>query len=138
MAIGLFLISTNLVLVGAVLFSAVLLFQVVTLPVEFNASNRAKALIMEHGIITAQEREGMDRVLNAAALTYVAAAVSTLLTLLYFLWRAGLLGRCWYRGNPPHTVSVVERWRRHPPSIMVRRIPMVSNHVHVKHFSKMC
>ena len=40
----------------------------------------------------AQEREGVDRVLNAAALTYVAAAVSTLLTLLYFLWRAGLLG----------------------------------------------
>ena len=62
MAIGLFLISTNLVLVGAVLFSAVLLFQVVTLPAEFNASNRAKTLIMEHGIITAQEREGMDRV----------------------------------------------------------------------------
>ena len=92
MAIGLFLASTNLVLVGAVLFSAVLLFQVVTLPVEFNASNRAKALTVEHEIITAQEREGVDRVLNAAALTYVAAAVSTLLTLLYFLWRAGLLG----------------------------------------------
>ena len=82
MAIGLFLASTNLVRVGAVLFSAVLLFQVVTLPVEFNASNRAKALTVEHGIITAQEREGVDRVLNAAALTYVAAAVSTLLTLL--------------------------------------------------------
>ena len=62
MAIGLFLASTNLVLVGAVLFSAVLLFQVVTLPVEFNASNRAKALTVEHGIITAQEREGVDRV----------------------------------------------------------------------------
>ena len=50
------------------------------------------SLLVEHGIITAQEREGMDRVLNAAALTYVAAAVSTLLTLLYFLWRTGLLG----------------------------------------------
>ena len=92
MAIDLFLASTNLVRVGAVLFSAVLLFQVVTLPVEFNASNRAKALTVEHGIITAQEREGVDRVLNAAALTDVAAAVSTLLTLLHFLWRAGLLG----------------------------------------------
>ena len=56
MAIGLFLTSTNLVLVGAVLSSAVLLFQVVTLPVEFNASNRAKALIVEHGIIAVQER----------------------------------------------------------------------------------
>ena len=92
MLIGLFMASTNMVLLGAVLFSAVLLFQIVTLPVEFNASNRAKALIVEHGIVTTQERKGVDTVLNAAALTYVAAAVSTLLTLLYFLWRAGLLG----------------------------------------------
>ena len=50
------------------------------------------SLPVEHGIITAQEREGVDRVLNAAALTYVAAAVSMLLTLLYYLWRTGLLG----------------------------------------------
>jgi len=92
MVIGLFMASTNMVLVGAVLFSAVLLFQVVTLPVEFNASNRAKALVVEHGIVTMQERRGVDAVLNAAALTYVAAAVSTLLTLLYFLWRSGLIG----------------------------------------------
>lgn len=92
MLIGLFMASTNMVLVGAVLFSAVLLFQIVTLPVEFNASNRAKALIVEHGIVTLQERQGIDKVLNAAALTYVAAAVSTLLTLVYFLWRAGLIG----------------------------------------------
>jgi hypothetical protein len=84
--------STNMVLVGAVLFSMVLLFQIVTLPVEFDATRRAKALVVEHGIILPQEREGMDRVLNAAALTYVAAAVSTLLTLLYFLLRSGLLG----------------------------------------------
>ena len=92
MMIGLFMASTNMVLVGAVLFSAVLLFQVVTLPVEFDASNRAKALVLEHGIVTAQERRGVDAVLNAAALTYVAAAISTLLTLLYFLWRSGLIG----------------------------------------------
>lgn len=92
MLIGLFMASTNMVLVGAVMFSAVLLFQIVTLPVEFNASNRAKALVVEHGIVTMQERQGIDKVLNAAALTYVAAAVSTLLTLLYFLWRAGLIG----------------------------------------------
>lgn len=92
MFLGLIFSSTNMVLVGAILFSAVLLFQIVTLPVEFNASNRAKALVVEEGIITAQEREGMDRVLNAAALTYVAAAISTLLTLLYFLMRSGLLG----------------------------------------------
>ena len=92
MMIGMFMASTGMVLVGAVLFSAVLLFQIVTLPVEFNASSRAKALIVEYGIVTMQERKGVDKVLNAAALTYVAAAVSTLLTLLYFLWRSGLIG----------------------------------------------
>jgi Zn-dependent membrane protease YugP len=92
MLIGLFMSSANMVLVGAVLFSAVLLFQIVTLPVEFNASSRAKALVLDYGIVTAQERKGVDKVLNAAALTYVAAAVSTLLTLLYFLWRSGLIG----------------------------------------------
>jgi Zn-dependent membrane protease YugP len=92
MLFGLILSSTNMVLLGAVLFSAVLLFQVVTLPVEFDASNRAKRLALEHGIVLEQERVGMDKVLNAAALTYVAAAVSTLMTLLYFLLRSGLLG----------------------------------------------
>jgi uncharacterized protein len=80
------------VLVGAALFSMTLLFQVVTLPVEFDASARAKRLAVEQGLILPQEREGMDRVLNAAALTYVAAAITTLMTLLYFLMRAGLLG----------------------------------------------
>lgn len=89
---GLFLASTNMVLVGAVLFSAVVLFQIVTLPVEFNASARAKTLVVQQGIVTADERQGIDRVLNAAALTYVAAAVSSLLTLLYFLMRSGLIG----------------------------------------------
>jgi uncharacterized protein len=92
MMIGLFLHATNMVLFGAVLFSAVLLFQIVTLPVEFNATNRAKALVVENGIILQQERTGMDAVLDAAALTYVAAAISTLMTLLYFLMRSGLLG----------------------------------------------
>ncbi len=85
-------VGQGIVLLGALLFSAVLLFQIVTLPVEFDASARAKRLAFEHGIVTAQEREGMSKVLNAAALTYVAAAISTLLTLLYFLLRAGLLG----------------------------------------------
>ncbi|MCZ7649769.1 MAG: zinc metallopeptidase [Thermoanaerobaculia bacterium] len=92
MVFGLLLTSTNMVLFGALLFSAVLLFQIVTLPVEFDASARAKQLAVANGIVMPQEREGMDRVLNAAALTYVAAAISTLLTLLYFLFRAGLLG----------------------------------------------
>ncbi len=88
-AIGL---GKGIVILGALLFSAVLLFQIVTLPVEFDASARAKRLAFEHGIVTGQERAGVSKVLNAAALTYVAAAISTLLTLLYFLLRAGLLG----------------------------------------------
>lgn len=92
MVLGLMMQSIQLFLGGVVLFSMVLLFQIVTLPVEFDASARAKQLAVAHGIVLPQEREGVDRVLNAAALTYVAAAVSTLLTLLYFLFRAGLLG----------------------------------------------
>jgi Zn-dependent membrane protease YugP len=84
--------ATSMVLIGAVLFSMVLLFQIVTLPVEFDASARAKELVVAHGIVTSYEKEGVNKVLNAAALTYVAAAVSTLMTLLYFLMRAGLLG----------------------------------------------
>jgi len=90
MAVGLF-IHPFVVLVGVVLFSAVLLFQLITLPVEFDASRRAKQLLLETGIVAPHEREGVDRVLNAAAWTYVAAVVSTLLTILYFLFRAGLL-----------------------------------------------
>lgn len=91
MMLGL-MISPKLVLFGAALFSCVLLFQLVTLPVEFDASRRAKLLAVENGIVYPQERVGIDKVLDAAALTYVAAAVSTLFTLLYFLMRAGLLG----------------------------------------------
>jgi hypothetical protein len=92
MLMGLIFASQNMVLTGAVLFSAVLLFQIVTLPVEFDASNRAKALVVEKGIVGVAERRGMDKVLNAAAMTYVAAVASSLATLLYFLVRAGLLG----------------------------------------------
>ncbi len=92
MFIGLVLAMQGVVLAGAVLFSAVLLFQVVTLPVEFDASARAKKLAFQHGIVLESEQQGVAKVLNAAAMTYVAAAVSTLMTLLYFLLRAGLLG----------------------------------------------
>ncbi len=90
---GMLFHSANLVYLGALLFSAVLLFQVVTLPVEFDATARAKRLAVETGIILPQEREGMDRVLNAAAMTYVAAVVSTLMTLLYYLLRASSMSR---------------------------------------------
>lgn len=85
---GAWLHSANMIYLGAMLFSAVLLFQIVTLPVEFDATARAKRVAVETGIVLPQEREGMDRVLNAAAMTYVAAVVSTLMTLLYYLLRA--------------------------------------------------
>jgi uncharacterized protein len=92
MLFGLILNTMEMVVVGAILFSAVVLFQAVTLPVEFDASARAKRLAFEHGIVLDSERVGVSKVLNAAALTYVAAAVTSLMTLLYFLFRSGLLG----------------------------------------------
>ncbi len=97
MIIGLALMAAGVALgqyvfiFGALAFGLLLLFQLITLPVEFNASARAKALVVESGIVSEQEVVGVSRVLNAAALTYVAAFVQTLLTLLYFLWRSGLL-----------------------------------------------
>ncbi len=89
---GLMLSFSGMVYLGIALFSATVLFQLVTLPVEFDATNRAKKLVLGYGIVSQFEREGMDKVLNAAAWTYVAAAVSSVLTLVYFLMRAGLLG----------------------------------------------
>jgi uncharacterized protein len=91
MGLGLFL-HPIVVVIGAAIFSLVLLFQLVTLPVEFDASARAKRLVLQTGIIQPEERVGVDRVLDAAALTYVAAAVSTISILAYYLFRAGLLG----------------------------------------------
>lgn len=92
MTVGLFMHRPGWVVIGAILFSSVLLFQLVTLPVEFDASARAKRLVVESGIVYPEERIGIDAVLNAAAMTYVAAVVSTLLTLLYYLIRSGVLG----------------------------------------------
>jgi Zn-dependent membrane protease YugP len=92
--LGLLLLrSPQMVYFGAALFSLVVLFQLITLPVEYDASARAKRLAVENGIVLAQEREGMDRVLNAAALTYVAAAISSIATLLYYLSLAGGMSR---------------------------------------------
>lgn len=79
-------------LAGIVLFSVMVLFQLVTLPVEFDASSRALAAIRDGGIVNSQELSGARKVLSAAALTYVAAAISSLMTLLYFLIRSGILG----------------------------------------------
>lgn len=91
-SVGLGLSSTGLVWVGVVLFSAFVLFTLVTLPVEFDASNRAVAALQDTGMIYPDEAPGAQAVLRAAAMTYVAAAISAILQLLYFLFRAGLLG----------------------------------------------
>ncbi|HNW29107.1 MAG TPA: zinc metallopeptidase [Spirochaetota bacterium] len=82
----------GLVKIGIILFSAVVVFQVITLPVEFNASSRAKEMLASYGLISQGELLGVRKVLSAAAMTYVAAAASSIMTLLYFLIRAGLLG----------------------------------------------
>lgn len=89
---GMFLTSPKLVLLGAILFSAAVVFSIVTLPVEWDASARAKKLMVSAGIVTESERVSSGDVLNAAFLTYVAAVVSSVLTLIYYLWRAGLFG----------------------------------------------
>ncbi len=91
-AVGIGMASTQLVWAGVILFSAFVLFTLVTLPVEFNASNRAVAVLIENRMITRSEEDGTRAVLNAAAMTYVAGAISAILQLVYFLMRAGLLG----------------------------------------------
>ena len=78
---------TPLLLLGIILFSGVVLFQLVNLPVEFDASRRAKAELVQLGIVDAQELPYVRRVLWAAALTYVAAAMQSVLTLLYYVMR---------------------------------------------------
>jgi len=70
---------------GIVLFAGVVVFHLVTLPVEFNASNRALLQLESHGFLTTQEVGGAKKVLNAAALTYVAATAMALLQLVRLL-----------------------------------------------------
>ncbi len=87
--IGLALGSFNLAIVGVILFSATLLFQVVTLPVEFNASRRALRILDESNMLYDDEVKKARKVLTAAALTYVAAVASTALQLLRLVLLAG-------------------------------------------------
>jgi Zn-dependent membrane protease YugP len=82
----------NLSLVGVLLFATTTLFTLVTLPVEFDASKRAMAMLRRGGYLTQEELAGSKQVLDAAALTYVAAFVTSLLTLLYWAMRLGLFG----------------------------------------------
>ena len=85
--IGMFFSIQPLLMLGIILFSAVVFFQIVNLPVEFNASARAKAQLVDLGIVNAQEMSHVNKVLNAAALTYVAATLEAILVLMYLIWR---------------------------------------------------
>ncbi|MBE7025629.1 MAG: zinc metallopeptidase [Ruminococcaceae bacterium] len=82
----------TLIPIGIVLYTAVVLFQLVTLPVELNASRRALTTVYEIGFLDAEETDGAKKVLSAAALTYVAAAASAVLQLLRLLLLAGRNG----------------------------------------------
>jgi Zn-dependent membrane protease YugP len=89
---GFLLASLMLIKVGIVAFAATVAFQLINLPVEFDASRRARLALVEGDLVTPQEDETVKKVLDAAAWTYVAATLTSILTLLYFLFRAGLLG----------------------------------------------
>ena len=80
--LGLIMAWEPLLTLGIILFAASTVFALVTLPVEFNASNRAVNMLVEGGYVSGEEERGVRKVLNAAALTYVAAAVTSLLSLL--------------------------------------------------------
>lgn len=82
---GFLLSASGLILLGIIFFSAAVTFQLVTLPVEFNASSRARELMISEGFIANDEERGVAKVLNAAALTYVAAALISLLELVKFI-----------------------------------------------------
>jgi len=92
--IGLMLNMVNIAWLGVLVFAGGAVFALATLPVELNASARAKRLLAETGIIQGEEEQsGVNNVLNAAALTYVAALVTAILQLLYYVSLVGGLGR---------------------------------------------
>ena len=84
--VGFLMQSQQIAWIGVILFSATALFALVTLPVEFNASRRAKAWLVDSGIVYQNEMQGVNSVLDAAALTYVAAAAQAISTLLYYVF----------------------------------------------------
>jgi uncharacterized protein len=87
--VGIFLHMMKVVLpIIIVIFAIMTLFQLVTLPVEYDASRRAKAQLFRLGLVREDERAGVSKVLDAAALTYVAALVSSMLNLLYYITQA--------------------------------------------------
>ncbi|MDB4476778.1 zinc metallopeptidase [Rhodopirellula sp.] len=82
--VGLLLSFKPLAMIGLLLFACVVFFQVVNLPVEFNASSRAREELVSQGIIAGNEEQYVAKVLNAAALTYVAGTLQSIMTLLYY------------------------------------------------------
>ncbi|MGN7471841.1 zinc metallopeptidase [Brevibacillus sp. SAFN-007a] len=82
---GFFFQMTGLLLLGIIFFSSAVAFQLITLPVEFNASSRAKDLMLKMGFIRNEEERGASKVLGAAALTYVAAALISVLELVKYI-----------------------------------------------------
>ncbi|MDD3117784.1 MAG: zinc metallopeptidase [Victivallales bacterium] len=88
---GLFL-SKFMIMAGVIVFGVAVLFALVTLPVEWDASARAKRLMVTAGIVSPREAEDAGSVLNAAFMTYLAAAAGAIITLLYFLLQAGVFG----------------------------------------------
>lgn len=92
--IGILLKATDLAWLGVAVFSGGALFALATLPVELNASARAKQLLLNAGVIySPEEQKGVNHVLNAAALTYVAALITAVLQLLYFVFMVLGMGR---------------------------------------------
>ena len=85
MIIGLFLSYMNYVYAAIGFTFLGLLFELVTLPVEFDASKRAKSIVLSDGMISDSEKSGVDAVLNSTAFTYVAAVISSMLEMLYLL-----------------------------------------------------
>ena len=86
--IGLFTGITGLMMLGVVFFTAVVAFQIVNLPVEFDASRRARQALVANGMINASEEHYVAKVLNAAALTYVAGTIQSIMTLVYYFMLA--------------------------------------------------
>ena len=89
--IGYLITFNGLAWFGLALFAATVVFALVTPPVEFDASRRAKQLLVHQGVLASQEMAGVNKVLNAAALTYVAGALQAISTLLYYAFI--LMGR---------------------------------------------
>lgn len=91
--VGIFLQMTGLAWLGVIIFAGGALFALVTLPVELNASARAKQLLVQTGIIVGrEEQEGVNKVLNAAAFTYIAALLTSVMQLFYFVSLVGGMG----------------------------------------------